>query len=116
MTGTKKAGSSAAKAAGAASKEVADATVTAFEEQYKKLKDLRGRDKINEKQYLDALRAMNEKYYKNDPKYLDKYNKYKKEYLDGMRNLYQSVISDIIKQIDKQIDSLKIKRTLPSIH
>lgn len=97
----------AAKAAGAASKEVADATVTAFEEQYKKLKDLRDRDKINEKQYLDALRAMNEKYYKNDPKYLDKYNKYKKEYLDGMRNLYQSVISDIIKQIDKQIDSFE---------
>lgn len=107
MTGTKKAGSSAAKAAGAASKEVADATVTAFEEQYKKLKDLRDRDKINEKQYLDALRAMNEKYYKSDPKYLDEYNKYKKEYLDGMRNLYQSVISDIIKQIDKQIDSFE---------
>lgn len=106
MTGSKKAGASAAKAAGAASKEAADATVTAFEEQYKKLKDIRDRDKINEKQYLDTLRAMNERYFKGNEKYIDEYNKYQKEYLDGMRDLYESVISDVAKQIDKQIDSL----------
>lgn len=95
------------KAAGsAAGKEAADAYLTAFEEQYKKLKDIRDRDKINEKQYLDALRAMNEKYFKGNEKYIDEYNKYQKEYLDGMRDLYESVISDVVKQIDKQIDSL----------
>lgn len=95
------------KAAGdAAGKEAADAYLTAFEEQYKKLKDIRDRDKINEKQYLDTLRAMNERYFKGNEKYIDEYNKYQKEYLDGMRDLYESVISDVVKQIDKQIDSL----------
>lgn len=97
---------SASSSAGAAGKEAADATVTAFEEQYKKLKDIRDRDKINEKQYLDTLRAMNERYFKGNEKYIDEYNKYQKEYLDGMRDLYESVISDVVKQIDKQIDSL----------
>lgn len=100
---TTKQGSSAN---GAAGKEAADATVTAFEEQYKKLKDIRDRDKINEKQYLDTLRAMYERYFKGNEKYIDEYNKYQKEYLDGMRDLYESVISDVVKQIDKQIDSL----------
>ena len=38
--------------------------VTAFDEKYNQLKDLRDRDILNEKQYLDALRALNEKYYK----------------------------------------------------
>lgn len=94
------------RSSGSPGKEAADATVTAFEEQYKKLKDIRDRDKINEKQYLDTLRAMYERYFKGNEKYIDEYNKYQKEYLDGMRDLYESVISDVVKQIDKQIDSL----------
>ncbi|RJW31755.1 hypothetical protein DXC97_31465 [Lachnospiraceae bacterium TF09-5] len=87
-------------------KEATDPHVTAFEEQYKKLKDIRDRDKISQKQYLDALRAMYERYYKGQDKYIDEYNKYQKEYLDGMLDLYKSVISGVVKQIDKHIKSL----------
>lgn len=89
-----------------ASKEAEDANITAFEEQSKKLKDLKDRNLLNEKQYLDAFRALYERYFKGNEKYIDEYNKYQKEYLDGMRDLYESVISDVVKQIDKQIDSL----------
>ena len=94
------------KSAGTAGKEDTDPHVTAFEEQYKKLKDIRDRDKISQKQYLDALRAMYERYYKGQDKYIDEYNKYQKEYLDGMLDLYKSVISGVVKQIDKHIKSL----------
>ncbi|WP_321002288.1 phage tail tape measure protein [Eisenbergiella porci] len=88
-------------------KETTDPHVTDFDEKYDKLKDLRDRDILNEKQYLDALRALNEKYYKNDKKYTDQYEKYKKEYLDGMLSLHDSVISIATKQIDKYISSLE---------
>lgn len=88
-------------------KETTDPHVTDFDEKYDKLKDLRDRDILNEKQYLDALRALNEKYYKNDKKYTDQYEKYKKEYLDGMLSLHESVISIATKQIDKYISSLE---------
>ena len=90
-----------------AGEEAADAYVTAFDEKYNQLKDLRDRDILNEKQYLDALRALNEKYYKNNEKYTDQYEKYKKEYLDGMLSLHDSVISIATKQIDKYISSLE---------
>jgi len=88
-------------------KETTDPHVTEFDEKYDKLKDLRDRDILNEKQYLDALRALNEKYYKNNEKYTDQYEKYKKEYLDGMLSLHESVISIATKQIDKYISSLE---------
>ena len=94
------------EAGSAAGKEAGDAYLTAFEEKYKKLKDIRDRDKISQKQYLDALRAMNERYFKGRDKYIDEYNKYQKEYLDGMLDLYKSVISGVVKQIDKHIKSL----------
>lgn len=99
-------GSSNNKSNSTASKEAEDANITAFEEQSKKLKDLKNRNLLNEKQYLDAFRALYERYFKGNEKYIDEYNKYQKEYLDGMRDLYESVISDVVKQIDKQIDSL----------
>ena len=94
------------EAGSAAGKEAGDAYLTAFEEKYKKLKDIRDRDKISQKQYLDALRAMNERYFKGRDEYIDEYNKYQKEYLDGMLDLYKSVISGVVKQIDKHIKSL----------
>lgn len=61
-----------------AGEEAADAYVTAFDEKYNQLKDLRDRDILNEKQYLDALRALNEKYYKNNEKYTDQYENTKR--------------------------------------
>ena len=62
--------------------------------------------KITEKQYLDALRALYEKYFKDREEYIDEFKKYEDEYLRGMKDLYESVMSGIISRIDDHIDKL----------
>ena len=62
--------------------------------------------KITEKQYLDALRTLYQKYFRDKEKYLDEYQKCEKEYLDGMKDLYESVMSGIVSRIDDHIDEL----------
>lgn len=92
--------------AGRAGKEAADKYVEAFEKELKQLDTLKERGKINEKQYLDALRALYEKYFKGRKKYLDKFKEYESKYLQGMKSLYESAMSGIIGVIDDHISSL----------
>lgn len=92
--------------AGRAGKEAADKYVEAFEKELKQLDSLKERGKINEKQYLDALRALYEKYFKGRKKYLDKFKEYESKYLQGMKSLYESAMSGIIGVIDDHISSL----------
>lgn len=93
-------------AAGKAGKEAADEYKKKFEEELSSLQSLHDRGKLTEAQYLSALRALYEKYFKDREKYLDEYQKYEKEYLDGMKDLYESVMSGIISRIDDHIDKL----------
>lgn len=92
--------------ASSAGKEAADKYVEAFEKELKQLDSLKERGKINEKQYLDALRALYEKYFKGRKKYLDKFKEYESKYLQGMKSLYESAMSGIIGVIDDHISSL----------
>lgn len=94
-------------AAGAAA---GDAYVEAFDEELSKLDGYKERGKITEKQYLDSLRALNEKYFKDKSKYLEKYQDYEHKYLSGMKSLYESAFGFITKQIDKKIDSVEEQR------
>ncbi len=71
------------KSAGSAGKEAADAYLEAFEKELKDLDDLKSRGKITEKQYLDALRKLYLKYFRDKEKYLKEYAKYEHQYLDG---------------------------------
>ena len=71
------------KSAGSAGKEAADAYLEAFEKELKDLDDLKDRGKITEKQYLDALRRLYLKYFRDKEKYLKEYEKYEHQYLDG---------------------------------
>ncbi len=71
------------KSAGKAGKEAADAYLEAFEKELKDLDDLKDRGKITEKQYLDALRRLYLKYFRDKEKYLKEYEKYEHQYLDG---------------------------------
>ncbi len=96
-------GSKAAKSAG---KEAADAYLESFEKELKDLDDLKDRGKITEKQYLDALRRLYLKYFRDKEKYLKEYEKYEHQYLDGMKSLYESAFSYITKQVGKRIDAL----------
>ena len=93
-------------AAGSAGKEAADKYKEQFEKELSSLQDLHDRGKITEKQYLDALRALYEKYFKDREEYIDDFKKYEDEYLRGMKDLYESVMSGIISRIDDHIDEL----------
>ncbi len=72
-----------ASSAGSAGSEAGDAYVEAFEEELSELETLRDQGKITEKEYLDYLRALYEKYFKDRKEYLDEYNKYERQYLEG---------------------------------
>lgn len=90
--------------AGSAGKEAADAYLEAFEKELGDLDDLKDRGIISEKEYLDRLRELYQRYFKDKEKYVDQYQKYEKKYLDGMYSLYNSAISGITKLMGKQID------------
>ena len=91
--------------AGKAGKESADEYLEQFEKEYDLLNNLLDWGLITEKEYLDQLRALYEKYFKDREKYLEEYMKYEQEYLEGMRDLYNDVISYITDLLDDQIDA-----------
>lgn len=93
------------KSAGKAGKEAADAYLESFEKELKDLDDLKDRGKITEKQYLDALRRLYLKYFRDKKKYLKEYEKYEHQYLEGMKSLYESALSGITSILDKQISA-----------
>ena len=94
------------KSTGKAGKEAADEYLESFEKELKDLDDLKDRGKITEKQYLDVLRRLYLKYFRDKEKYLKEYEKYEHQYLDGMKSLYESAFSYITKQIDRRIDAI----------
>lgn len=100
-------GKSGTSSASSAGQDAADAYLEAFEKELSELDTLKDRGKITEKQYLDALRKLYVKYYNDKEKYLDQYEKYEYQYLSGMKSLYESAFSYIVKQIDKRIDALR---------
>ena len=63
-------GKSAASKAG---KEHADEYIKAFEKEYSNLKDMLNRGEISEAQYLNRLRALYTRYFKDRKKYLNEY-------------------------------------------
>ena len=98
-------GNSIKNDANKAGKEAADEYLEAFEKEYELLNNLLDWGLITEKEYLDQLRALYEKYFKDREKYLEEYMKYEQEYLEGMRDLYNDVISYITDLLDDQIDA-----------
>lgn len=93
-----------ASKAGGAGKDAGDAYVDAFEEELKDLQRLRDSGVIDEKEYLDRLRALYQKYFKDKKKYAEQYSKYERQYLEGMKSLYDSALSGISKLMSSQID------------
>lgn len=88
-----------------AGKEAGDAYVDAFEEELAELDRLKEQGKITEKEFLDQLRVLYQRYYKNIDKYAKEFAANQSKYLQGMKSLYESALSGIIGIIDDQIDS-----------
>lgn len=95
---------SSVDSAGSAGKSAGDAYLEAFEKELSNLDDLKDRGVISEKEYLDRLRELYQRYFKDKEKYVDQYQKYEKKYLDGMYSLYNSAISGITKLMGNKID------------
>ncbi|MDE7339289.1 MAG: hypothetical protein K2N80_01845, partial [Lachnospiraceae bacterium] len=74
-------GESAASNAGS---KAADTYLEAFQKEYDHLKDLLDRGEISEAQYLNRLRSLYTRYFRDRKEYLDEYKKYESEYLSGM--------------------------------
>ncbi|MCM1253245.1 MAG: phage tail tape measure protein [Clostridium sp.] len=95
-------GKSAASKSGS---EHADAYLKAFEEEYSRLKDMLDRGEISEAQYLNALRRLYTRYFKDRKEYLDEYRKYESEYLSGMLALHNKALSGISTLLNRKISA-----------
>ena len=87
-------------------KEAADAWVEAYEKELQKLDDLKAQGLISEKEYLNRLKALIDKYFKDRAKYAEKYAQEMQKYLDKMLEHYNSVISGVTTLLDKRINKL----------
>lgn len=99
--------SGAASHAAGAGKSAAESYIEAFEEELSDLSQLRDNGVITEKEYLDSLRALYERYFANKLGYEKEYAKYQRQYLEGYKSLYESALSGISTLLGNQIDGYK---------
>lgn len=93
-----------------AGKEAGENTKNEYEKALEILDKLRDNDVIDEKHYLDQKRLLIEKFYKNGILSAEEYFEKLHAWLKEMLSLYNSVISDVTKILQKQIDSLEKER------
>ncbi len=97
----------AASHAADAGKSAAESYIDAFAEELSDLSQLRDNGVITEKEYLDSLRALYERYFANKLGYEKEYAKYQRQYLEGYKSLYESALSGISTLLGNQIDGYK---------
>ena len=99
--------SSVTKSASDAGTSAGKSYTEAFEEELKALEDLRDNGLLSEKQYLDRLRLLYERYFRDKSGYEKEYARYERQYLDGYRSLYESVFSHASKLISEKINGIQ---------
>lgn len=82
-----------------------DTYLEAYKEEKEKLKSEREAGLIDEATYLDKLKALIDKFFKDRAKYAKNYIDEMKEYLEGVKSLYDSAISGVTTIIQKKIDA-----------
>lgn len=93
-----------------AAEDAAKKYVEKFKEELAVLDQLRDSGKLSEKDYLQQLRLLYERYFRDKKEYLDEYAEYENQYLQGMKSLYASAFSAATKTISKQIDAVEDQR------
>lgn len=119
MSGTSAGGSASASSA---AQDAVEAAEKAAEEQRKKWEEMvqaqfddleykRDMDLISEKEYLDQLDALNQKYYKNKEEYLDEYRDYNVQVYEGLKQLEEDYLKEraesMIDSLDERIQALE---------
>ena len=92
---------------GHAGKEAADAYVEAYEKEVKKLDTQKEKGLLTERQYLEKLKALNEKYFKDNAKYAEKYAEVAADYAQKLLSHYNSVISGVTTLLSRKISALQ---------
>ena len=100
----------AVDAASGGGSEAGDAYVEAFEKELQELDDLKEAGLISEREYLERLRDLNQRYFKDKAQYAKEYAKYEKQYLQGMSDLYNNAISGAISVLNFQKNKLEKER------
>lgn len=91
----------------------ADAYVKAYEKEKKELERQRDAGLISEKIYLEKLKELIDKYFKDRAEYAENYMDEMKDYMDALLTHYNSVISGVTTLLDKRINKLnKNKETI----
>lgn len=95
------------KSAGSAGKDAGKAYKEAFDEELSKLKDSYERGEITLAQYLDAYKALIEKYFSDTEKYAEERAEALHEYMETLKGYYDSAISGVITIIDYRIKAIQ---------
>ena len=96
--------------AGSAGSESGKTYADEFEEALKNLQFLRDNDIITLKHYLDQEKKLIDDFYRAGKMSAEDYFKYIHDWLREMLDLYNSVISDVTKLLQKEIDKLEKER------
>lgn len=80
-----------------------DPYVEAYKKEKEELQSLRDAGLISEREYLDRLKALIDKFFKDRADYAKNYIDEMKDYLDGMKSLYDSALSGVTTLLDKKI-------------
>lgn len=94
------------KASSKAGKDAADKYVKAYEEELKKLDEMKSSGLISETEYLEKLKALIDKYFKDRAKYAEKYALEIQKYFEKVKQHYDSVISGVVTLFQHKIDAL----------
>lgn len=98
------------KDAANSAEDTAKSYVEKFKDELSVLEQLRDSGKLSEKDYLQQLRLLYERYFRDKKDYLDEYAEYENQYLQGMKSMYASAFSAATKTISKQIDAVEDQR------
>lgn len=90
--------------------EAADAWLEGYEKEKGDLEALRDQGKISEKQYLEALKALYERYFAGREKYAKEYAAAEREYLEGTLSHMENAIGAIQTLIQRKIDNIEKAR------
>ena len=89
--------------AGDAGKEAADEYLEAFENELANLDWLHENGYLTEKEYLDQLRILYERYFEGNNKYAKEFFENQRKYLEGLKELYDNALSAITNLLDDEI-------------
>ena len=92
---------------GGAGKEAADEYLEAFNGELENLDWLHENGYLNEKEYLDQLRILYERYFKDNDKYAKEFFENQRKYLEGLKDLYENVLSAITSMLDDELDKIE---------